>query len=830
MRRFFTLISLLLLLAIPAGITITGCSRDPGANYCNGLGYGMKVGNVAVVSLQPATTGISMSFGQTRQVSTPTATDCKGSTASPSAYTYGTTNNQLVDISPTGNICAGTWNRNSAGGIPNYSICSSPNPLPSTGGLPYATAYVTASADGVVSNPLVVYVHTQVTSVSLVTTPTTGSAQRCLSQGEQATLDAQACFSSNNIQYEFCAPPSVTSNYACPLPPGVASVPSCTAAVGTLTYIVGAPTVASVATNTTTNLVTLTAQMPGTTPITASVAGSGSSAGYFSTCPPESITLALANGGTAGSVTQGVTQNLTHTVTDTRGNVITGLTLDYQSTDPIDISVSSSNTGSITTSYPGVASIFAVCQPSECNVTPTNVLGLYGTGLPLSSNKVTVTTLGTASNYAWFGAPGQSQYIFPVEQLSGTTGSPVRLPYVPNSMVMNRMGTTIYFGSLHELMSINTILGTLSAQTPAIPGVVLAVSPDGNSLLINDQLRQIFYIYSPSSSITSTYSGVGYAASWTPDSKTLYVTDSAALGTGHSNTLYVYNQDSGGWVTHDLSASTGGSRSLAITVPSVGAYLGGSAGFNTVAHTWCPTGTVGNYASMSFYPQSDAISAQNDVVAATTDGQHILGAALTGSTVTLNDIGITIPTTDCAIATTGTAPNLVQTLSALTTNPSLIASLPIATTHVNAAAVNQVVPSPASNLAFLTFNASTTGPTPTPQLPYYLLGTGGAAGTLSYLPLTTQSGGTAPTAPVAGAFTPDGKLFFVSTTGDNLIHYITIPNNVSPTVPPTDSQQINPSLPSCTPSTDQGCNYTGPNPGSAFVPATVIVVKPRATT
>jgi len=64
------------------------------------------------------------------------------------------------------------------------------------------------------------------------------------------------------------------------------------------------------------------------------VAQGGSSAGYFSTCPPASIEVKLANGGTTGTITQGSTpQNLTTTIIDTQGNPITGLTLDYQSTD-----------------------------------------------------------------------------------------------------------------------------------------------------------------------------------------------------------------------------------------------------------------------------------------------------------------------------------------------------------------------------------------------------------------------------------------------------------------------------------------------------------------
>jgi DNA-binding beta-propeller fold protein YncE len=83
------------------------------------------------------------------------------------------------------------------------------------------------------------------------------------------------------------------------------------------------------------------------------------------------------------------------------------------------------------------------------------------------------------------------------------------------------------------------------------------------------------------------------------------------------------------------------------------------------------------------------------------------------------------------------------------------------------------------------------------------------------------TGSSAITAPIAGAFSPDNTLFFVSTAGDNLIHYI----NTSTL---TDTQQINPNLPACAPGSDPGCLITTPVSGS--VPATAIAVKPRATT
>jgi hypothetical protein len=529
-----------------------------------------------------------------------------------------------------------------------------------------------------------------------------------------------------------------------------------------------------------------------------------------------------------------VGQNLITTVYDTMGNEITGLTLDYQSTDPIDIAVGAG--GTVTTNFPGVASVNAICQPSTCNPAPINETGINGTGLSISSNPVTITTPGTASDYVWFSSPGKSQYFVPVELITGTVGSTVRLPYVPNSMVMDRNGTNLYFGSAHELMYFSTASNTLSKQDTTAPGVVLAVSPSDSQLLINDQVRQVFYLYNVSGLIASTFGGMGTAAQWTPDAKTLYITDSAAAGAGHTDTLYVYNINSG-WTSYPLACSVynaiscpvpspPGAQNLAITIPGVGAYLSGDP---TVAHTWCPA-TVAPSATypsgIEFYPQGDSVGTLTNVLAATTDGQHILGAALAGGAVTLSDIGIKLPTTvsptgavtpaPCPDSTTGVMSPLKIT--------STLAAVPVS--GISATAVNQVVPSPQSKVAFITYDGDSTGAT----LPYYIPGTGGAAGTVGYVKL---SGSAEITAPLAGAFTPDDAMFFVSTAGDNLVHYISIPTTVTPATPPTDTQQIAPNLPACIPvadgGNDVGCTlpttYTNP-----IVPATVIVVKPRSTT
>src|SRR6185437_8639140 len=240
------------------------------------------------------------------------------------------------------------------------------------------------------------------------------------------------------------------------------------------------------------------------------------------------------------------------------------------------------------------------------------------------SGPVTVTTPGTTSNYVYFASPGNSQYFVPYAMLTNTSGSTVRLPYVPNSMVMDQLGKNIYFGSQRELMIYNTTSDSLIKQDPTVPGVVLAVSPNNGQALINDQARHLFYLYAVASGTSTTFSGMGEAAAWTPDSQTAYIVDNSQLNspsgcasgpliTGHTDTLYVYNVYTG-WSSYPLPPSPlppdelptcatepntaasitvasqsnvvgpGAVQPPAITVPSVGAYVGGS---TTVAHTWC---------------------------------------------------------------------------------------------------------------------------------------------------------------------------------------------------------------------------------------------------
>ena len=165
MRRFLTLV-FLLLFTIPFGVSISGCSKKAPVVFCSGGDSGPVVGQVATITLQPKNIGISLNQAQIGQVSTPVATDCKGTTETVSAYTYATFDANgkpditIADVQPTtGKLCAGTWNRNTGGGIPDFTTCTPTNKS--------GTVFVVASAQGATSNPLPIYIHPVVTSVVL---------------------------------------------------------------------------------------------------------------------------------------------------------------------------------------------------------------------------------------------------------------------------------------------------------------------------------------------------------------------------------------------------------------------------------------------------------------------------------------------------------------------------------------------------------------------------------------------------------------------------------------------------------------------------------------
>ena len=177
----------------------------------------------------------------------------------------------------------------------------------------------------------------------------------------------------------------------------------------------------------------------------------------LSTCPPVSITLNVPNTGGLTNVTvnQNNTQPLSATALDINGKTLTRLALDFLSTTPTTIPAVS--TGTVTPTFPGAASVTAICQPPNCNPS-----GLFGNGKPIASNPVNVTTPGANSTLLWIGST-QSRYILLVDFTNQVPSAPVRLPYAPNSMVISNDGST---QSAVERLG-QTSIGAKSAGDPA---------------------------------------------------------------------------------------------------------------------------------------------------------------------------------------------------------------------------------------------------------------------------------------------------------------------------------------------------------------------------
>jgi len=313
---------------------------------------------------------------------------------------------------------------------------------------------------------------------------------------------------------------------------------------------------------------------------------------------------------------------------------------------------------------------------------------------------VNVTTPASTSDYVWFGAPGQSQYFASIELLTGSLGSSVRLPYVPNSMLMGsaRRQPFLRFGPSVDVYSTGNNGATRTDN--GAPGVVLAAAPNGTALLINDQARHVFYLYQTTTGNSTSFGGMGEAAAWTPDSKTLYIVDNAELNTpstcsalnitGHSDMLYVYNLNTS-WSTYKLPPSPlpPGAQpdcdTQRIRLPQPHCKLRPSP-FPAWAHILrgfprSPIpGALPERRAMP--PASSTIPWAIRSTCRLTYWLHPTTAAtfsaptLAGSGINLYDIGVTIPTTACSVTTTGSGVSQVQTLNPLPSATPLAPSTP----------------------------------------------------------------------------------------------------------------------------------------------------------
>ena len=601
------------------------------------------------------------------------------------------------------------------------------------------------------SNPIPVYVHPVTTTILLgppstdctndpasncynlagggtcnlttAPTPVTGyTGTSCLSQGQSAQLVARS--------YQGNSGAVAANNISC--------------LVGPLSFTALNSTVVTIDANG-----VATAAQPGSSTINANNSQSSSSAGFFSTCPPASIALTAAGQSAIPTaplnVNQNTSQSLVATILDTKGNPITSIQPNYVSTSPISIPASGNI---ITPVYPGSATITAICQPPTCNPAPFNEIGLFGNGTPIASNPVQINAIGTNINTVLYIASTNSQYLQPVDFTLTTQGAPIRLPYVPNSFVISQDQTTIYMGTPNEIMVFSTSTNALTREDTTISGKVLAVSPDSATVVISDPVRKLTYLYGSNGSVTTEYGGVGTRASYSPDSQTVYITT-------NDNRLLVYSTFTG-WTAVPLANLA---TDVAVTIPSVGAYLAGGSATTSAspgpvtARTNCPVTTItgtglGQTTSNVFYPQAAIVPATDDRLIATNDGVHILGA----STTSFTDI------------TTNQKSGACYPPNPITFNNTAGAPLALG---VAATMINNVIVTSDSAFAFVTYAGTGSA------LPEYIQSvTAGGAGQLVDVALQTTSLGT-PLAAVSGVVSQDNRTFYTGTSGDNLVHRLT---------------------------------------------------------
>jgi trimeric autotransporter adhesin len=726
MRRFVTF-AVLIFFAIPFGASLAGCSKAVAPTYCNGENSGVQVGQLTTLDLEPRLTGISLNEGEIGRMSSPSGKDCRGNSATASSVTYASTNIYLADVAPsTGALCAGSWNRNSGAAIADYTVCT---PSPTSG-----VAYLTASSQGVVSNAIPIFVHPVVTNIVLgpaSTNCTTDPASDCVDLNQLSGFDpgapvnsaagytGTACLSQGQtVQL-------VARSYQ---GTGTSAANNISNLVGPLQFTAQNASVVTVDANG-----VATAAQPGSSTISAAISQASSTAGFFSTCPPQTIVLSVPPALTAPtapvSVNQNTTQPLVATVTDTQGNAITNVQLEYVSTNPTTIPAGSN---SIVPTYPSTAAITAICQPPTCNSAPFNEIGLFGNGSPVTSNPVQIAATGTDFSTVLYIGSTNSQYLLPVDFTTTTQLSPVRLPYAPNSMALSEDLSTIYMGTSVEIMVYSTASNSVTKQDNSISGTVLAVSPDNSTVIVTDPVRALTYLYLAAGGVSTEYGGVATSASWTPDSATVYITTADGRLLVHSNFT--------GWSSITL---TNLATNVAITVPNAGVYLGG----NPVdVRTNCPATTISGTGlsqttSNVFYPDLGPVASVNATqLAATTNGLHILGA----STTAFTDIATTQTSGGCPVVFTH-APGTPLSLAA-----------------AGATTVNSVLATSDSAFSFVTYQG--TGGV----VPQYAVGTG----TLSNIALQKTANGT-PLDAISGAVSADNNTLYIGSEGDNVVHILT---------------------------------------------------------
>ncbi|MCU1220165.1 MAG: hypothetical protein JWN42_1362 [Candidatus Angelobacter sp.] len=404
---------------------MAGCGGSKSANT-----------TVAAVNVTPAT--LSIVAGQVVSISAGAVNSANGPVTT--TFTFNSSNTKIATISPQGNVCGGVWDS-------AFVVC---NGLDGQSQPISGSATITATAAGVTSGPVTVAVHPAITSVTVDPPP----AGTCFSIAQTHQFVAHAF--NNGID--------ITNQ------------------IGSFTWSSTAGGVAPVDANG-----LATARTPGLTGVVASVGSTTSPAVFFKTCMPVFLSLHLS--GDPATPTTFANMN----VSDTKTLQVDMIDELGAATNNAPVTILSNNTtvatlsGNLLTAQSvGGAGMQAVCAPPTCGV---------GVNTPIYSNLFSVTVNGTSpttttvyATTSFFAGLGSVIPLVPIDisKTPPAVGTTINLPGVPNSMVFDSAGARAFIGTNNGLVVLTTATNTVILATPVATGKVLAVSNDGNQVLVSN--------------------------------------------------------------------------------------------------------------------------------------------------------------------------------------------------------------------------------------------------------------------------------------------------------------------------------------------------------
>jgi len=397
---------------------------------CGSSGPVKSVGSVATVTLTPSP--VSLNAGDVLQMAV-SALDANKKSVFNQTFTFKSTNN-AIQIANNGLLCAGTWD----------SLKTPVNCAPASPGTGGITTMLTATAQGVTSPAVTVYVHEQISSLSI-----TPANPACVSQ-------------TGTVQYQAVARDANGQDIS--------------TSVGSFNWSVQPSTVGTAASFTTTGtpLNTVTAKLPGAAQVNVSANSLNSINSVsvnFEECP---ITSIVISPGPVAFSAGGATQQMSATITDSRGVAVANQTLQWNTSTSAVATIDSSGLAKAVAA--GATELMASCSPNSCNINLNQ---------PVYSNVVTATVPGANSTTVYATGTNTTSLV-PIATSTNTAGTAITLPQTPNSFVFSPAGDKAFLGSAGGLMIFDPATNKVTSTVSNAPGTVLAVSPDGNEVLLTN--------------------------------------------------------------------------------------------------------------------------------------------------------------------------------------------------------------------------------------------------------------------------------------------------------------------------------------------------------